>query len=463
MQRYILDQLSTKKKLTMMKKQISMNVINPHAAGIDVGSRSHYASVGQQPEEIREFGVYTKDHQSMIVWFQQNKITTIAMESTGSYWQTLFSALQLAGFEVILVNGKQIKNVKGKTDVKDCQWIQRLHALGLLTGSFLPSADIEQLRTYQRHRNWMIEQCAKMSNKMQKALRLMNLRLDVVLSDITGKSGLNMIKAILDGERSGEKLAQLTDARVKKSKAEIAGALNGHWRPGLLFELKDCFELYHDYQRRIAECDQHIEGLLKQLPPKNEPSSQDQEKITKKKAIKNQQKIDVSSLSYRYTGVDLFGIEGVSHQTVMTFLSEVGLDIFKFETSKQFVSWLRFAPNNKITGGKIISSRTPKGKNKLAIALRNAANTIGLMKTGSLKKFFDRIAYKKGRAAAINATARKLATIIWNMVVKQQQYISVDERKYDEKVKATVIANIKKKMKRMNLSISELQFEPTGS
>jgi transposase len=183
----------------MMKKQISMNVINPHAAGIDVGSRSHYASVGQQPEETREFGVYTKDYQSMIVWFQQNKITTIAMESTGSYWQTLFSALQLAGFEVILVNGKQIKNVKGKTDVKDCQWIQRLHALGLLTGSFLPSADIEQLRTYQRHRNWMIEQCAKMSNKMQKALRLMNLRLDVVLSDITGKSGLNMIKAILDG------------------------------------------------------------------------------------------------------------------------------------------------------------------------------------------------------------------------------------------------------------------------
>jgi transposase len=171
----------------------------------------------------------------------------------------------------------------------------------------------------------------------------------------------------------------------------------------------------------------------------------------------------VSSLSYRYTGVDLFSIEGVSHQTVMTFLSEVGLGIFKFETSKQFVSWLRFAPNNRITGGKVISSRTPKGKNKLAIALRNAANTIGLMKTGSLKKFFDRIAYKKGRSAAINATARKLATIIWNMVVKQQQYICVDARKYDEKVKATVIANIKKKMKRMNLSISELQFEPTGS
>jgi transposase len=446
-----------------MNKQISMNVVNPRAAGIDVGSRSHYVAIGQLPQQIREFGVYTQDQKDLITWLRQNKVTTVAMESTGSYWQTLFSHLQLAGFDVILVNGKQIKNVKGKTDVKDCQWIQRLHSLGLLTGSFLPSSQIEQLRTFQRHRSWMVEQCAKLSNKMQKALRLMNIRLDVVLRDVTGKSGLAIIKAILDGERSAEKLAALADGRVRKSKAEIVGALNGQWQLGLLFELKDCYDLYFNYQRRMEECDCQIEALLQQLPPKDNKYECPHEKLTKKKVYKNQQKVDMPNLSYRYTGVDLFAIDGVSHNTIITFISEVGMDLFKFKTSKQFVNWLRFAPNNKITGGQIVSSRTPKGKSKLAIALRNAANSIGQMRNGPLKRFFDRIAYKKGRAAAINATARKLAIIIWNMIVHQQPYKPMDETLYNDKIKASVIQNINKKMNRMHLSVNDLLIQQNKS
>lgn len=458
MQSYILDQPFTKKTQKMKKKE-SMNVINPNAAGIDVGSKSHFVSIGQQAEDVKEYGVYTKDHEQLIQWLSKNGITTIAMESTGSYWQTLFSALQKAGFEVLLVNGRQIKNVKGKTDVKDCQWIQKLHSLGLLTGSFLPSAEVEKLRTYQRHRAWLIEQCAKMSNKMQKALRLMNLRLDVVLNDITSKSGMAIIRAILDGEFDGTKLALLVNGHVKKTREEIANALKGNRDEGLMLELRDCVELNDNYNQRIIECDHQIELIFRKHLESNQISDQSSKKLTRTRPQRHQPSMDVSFYSYGYTGVDLFAIEGVKHQTVMTFLSEVGADIFKFPTSKNFVSWLRLAPNNKISGGKTISSRTPKAKNRLAIALRNAANTIGKSKKGTLKRFFDRIAYRKGRAAAITATARKLAVIIWKMVHDHQPYMPTDEKLYEEKIRLAAIANIKNKMKRLNLSFNELSLE----
>jgi transposase len=440
-----------------MKREISMQVIHSHAAGIDVGSRSHFVAIGQNPGDVSEFGVYTQDHQQLIEWLNGHGITTIAMESTGSYWQTLFSALQRAGFEVLLVNGRQIKNVKGKTDVKDCQWIQRLHCLGLLTGSFLPSEQLEQLRTYQRHRNWLVEQCSKLTNKMQKALRLMNVRLDVAINDIMGKSGQLIIKSILEGNHNGEQLASLADPRVKKSKQEIAMALEGNWREEHLFELRDCYELYKMFELRLTNCDLKTEVLLSKFTKDIEDHSTS--KTTKsKRRYKNEPKFDVSSLSTKILGVDLFAIDGISHSTVMTFLSEVGEDIYKFPSAKQFASWMRLAPNNRISGGKTISSRTPKGKNRLALALRNAANSIGQMKKSSLKNFFGRIAYKKGRAAAITATARKLAVIIWNMVVKQQPFRPMDEMLYQEKVKASVIFNIKVKMKRLNLSVNDLSL-----
>ncbi len=430
-----------------------MQVINAQAAGIDVGSRSHFVAIGQEKDDVREFGVYTEDHQRLIGWLSECGIVTVAMESTGSYWQTLFSALQRAGFEVLLVNGRQIKNVKGKTDVKDCQWIQRLHCLGLLTGSFLPTDQVERLRTFQRHRNWLVEQCARLTNKMQKSLRLMNLRLDVALSDVMGVSGRRIIESIIKGTRSGAQLALLADPRVKRTKEEIAKSLQGNWNDELLFELTQSYELYTDFEQKIFQCDAKIEALMKIF------TSQIQSVETKpkrKRAWKHQHKFDVPSLSYKMLGVDLFNIEGISHGTVTTFLSEVGTDIFKFPTHKQFVSWLRLAPDNKVSGGKVISSRTPKGKNFLAIALRNAANSIGLMKKGALRSFFARIAFKKGRAAAITATARKLAVIIWNMVVKQLPYKPYDENSYNQKVKESVIYNIKAKMKRLDIQPHEI-------
>lgn len=439
-----------------MKNVEQMKILNPDAAGIDVGSKSHFVALGQRECDVREFGVYSKDHEEMIKFFDEYHIKTIAMESTGSYWQTLFFALQKAGFEVLLVSGHQTKNVRAKTDVKDCQWIQKLHALGLLRGSFLPSEQTARLRILHRHRSSLVEESAKMSNKMQKALRLMNLRLDIVISDITGKSGMAIIEAILGGERNGHNMAKLADPRVKRTKEEIANALQGHWSEELLFELQDCYDLYKMIQNKILLCDKKIETLLKDYT-KNSSYQINKQGLTKKQVKgKNQPKFELPSLSYLYYGVDLFAIEGISMGTVLTLISEIGEDIHKFESAKQFASFLRLAPNNRISGGKIISSRTPKGANKMALALRNAANTIDRLKKGNLVIFFKRIAYKKGRGAAITATARKMAVIIWNMIVKKQPYQPMETDHYKELVKQKRIASIRKMMKNSNIAMREL-------
>lgn len=440
----------------MKKSKEEMNIVNPNAAGIDVGSKSHFVAVGQEKDQIEEFGIYSSDHKKIIKYLVQHKVRTVAMESTGSYWQTLFFELQRNGFEVLLVSGRQTKNLKAKTDVKDAQWIQKLHSLGLLSGCFLPDEQTNRIRIIHRHRKSLVEESSKMVNKMQKSLRLMNLRLDVVLSDITGKSGMAIIKAILEGERDGSKLSQLVDRRVRKNKKEIADALQGHWSEEYLYELRDCFEIFEILQKKIQSCDKQIEGLL------NESTKDSDNKIvdvclTKKQTKgKNQPKFDLTKLSYLYYGVDLFAIEGISVNTVLTLIAEIGTGFHKFKTAKQFTSFLRLAPNNRVSGGKVISSRTPKGANRLALALRNAANTIDRKKEGNLMHFFKRIAYKKGRAAAITATARKLAVIIWNMIVKKQEYNPIPDEDYKQLLKQRAIRSIQYRMKKLKITNSEL-------
>ncbi len=240
-----------------------MPVINTGAAGIDVGGKSHFVAIGQKPEDVKEFEAYTDDLHEIAKWLISMGIVTVAMESTGSYWQQLFSILQDYGLEVILVNGRFAKNVKGKkTDVKDCQWLQKLHSLGLLQGSFLPDNDVETLRIYSRHRKNLIENAADYIKRMQKSLRLMNIRLDNVIRDVTGKSGIAIIEAILSGERNPKLLAQLADWRVKKSKEEIAKALTGNWRDEYVFELQQSYEIYKNFQEKISETDKQIEKLL---------------------------------------------------------------------------------------------------------------------------------------------------------------------------------------------------------
>lgn len=439
-----------------------MEVVNPNAAGIDIGSRSHFVAIGQGEEDVREFGVYHENLQALSQWLLENEIKTVAMESTGTYWQNLYAVLQSHGLEVILCNGKFTKNIKGKkSDVQDCQWIQKLHTLGLLSGSFLPDDATEQLRTYCRHRANLLEQAADTTRKMQKYLRLLNLRLDVVVKDVTGLTGLSIIDAICKGEVNPEALASFRHGNCKKSASEIAKALQSNGRKDYRFALTHEYQLYLNLQSKIAECDQEIERMLnEQINRDDNKREHFIEKKVHKRVNKNTPKnMDINLLSYQYfEGVDLLSIEGVSHSTVLTLISEVGAGIHKFPSAKQFTSWLRLSPNNKISGGKVLSNRIPKGSNRLKIALRNAANAIGNLNDTALSNFFKRIAFRKGRVSAISATARKLAVIIWNMIVKRIPYRPVAEYQFlDQKRKK--ITQMKKLITKFDISMNDLSFQ----
>ncbi|MEO5996580.1 MAG: IS110 family transposase, partial [Chitinophagaceae bacterium] len=370
-------------------------VVNLAAAGIDVGSTSHFVAIGQNKEDVKEFGVFTEDLHKLCQHLVASKRTTVALESTGSYWQPLFVLLQqysvlLQQYNLapILVNGKFTKNVKGrKTDVKDCQWIQKLHTMGMLEGSFIPDLFTEKVRQYYRHRQTLVDNAACYINKMQKALRLINIRLDSVLRDVMGRSGKDIIEAILKGERDAKVLASLAQPSVKKTKEEIASALTGDWREEYIFELRQCYELYKYYHKMIDECDKAIEKLLtaeieRKQRTENLAKVKDV-KIKKKKARKNEANINLQRLAVDLTGgVDISCVEGVGLGLVLCITAETGLDLEAFPTAKHFSSWLGVAPDLKKTGGKVKSSNTRKGKGRLARAFMHAANAIGNIKTG---------------------------------------------------------------------------------
>lgn len=447
------------------EKEIAMEVVNPHAAGIDIGSRSHWVAVGQSDSEVREFGVFNDDLYSISQWLKDRFVQTVAMESTGTYWQALYAVLLSQGFEVILCNGKFTKNIKGKkTDIKDCQWIQKLHTLGLLSGSFLPDKQTEQLRTYCRQRAMLLDSASSASKKMQKYLRLLNLRLDIVVNDICGLTGLKIIKSICEGENDPKKLASLRHYNCRKSEKEIAKALETNGRQDYLFGLKQELDMYELFQVKISECDAEIEKMLHTIIDNNDDKKQHYiDSKPHKRINKNTpENIDLNLKSYQYfEGVDLLAIEGMSYSTVLSLMSEVGLDgIKRFKTAKHFSSWLRIAPNNKISGGKILSSKVPKGSNRLKIALRNAANAIGNLKDSTpLRDFFQRINFRKGRVSAISATARKLAVIIWNMVVKNKPYHNPVEYLFlDQKRKLGLVKRIQKQITKFELTKENFDF-----
>ena len=442
----------------------SFEIINPNCAGIDIGSRSHFVAVGQELSDVHEFGVYADDLVAICIHLKNHGITSVAMESTGAYWQNLYVELVKYGFEVVLANGKFTKNIKGKkTDVKDARWIQKLHSIGLLTSSFLPDETTETLRTYCRQRqNWLVL-AAEASHKMQKYLKLLNFRLDVVVNDICGLTGMAIIEDICKGNHDPEKLAEHRHGNCRKPKEEIAKALKGNNRIDYLFGLKQELESYQFYQKKISECDKQIASFLKSQinssPIKKKLKTTDKpHKRLNKNAIKG---IDLNQAAYQYfEGVDLMAVEGMSHATILTIISEMGPEGFKkFQTAKEFTSWLRLAPNNKISGGKLLSSKTPKGSNRLKIALRNAANAIGNLKDTHLSNFFSRISYRKGRTVAVSATARKLAIIIWNMIVKKVPYQPPTQYLFlDEKRKLGLVKRIQKQIIKFGLTSEDLEI-----
>ena len=445
-----------------MSKEVKMPIVNPYACGIDVGSRSHYVAVGQGSSEVRCFGVYTKDHHEMIAYLKEQGVLTIAMESTGNYWQTLFAALEKAGFEVFLVCGNQTKNVKGrKTDVQDCQWIQWLHSVGMLSNSFIPNEFVSHLRIYSRQRLKYIQTQTRIINQIQGDLRAMNIRLEVALRDVTGKSGRSIIEAILKGERNPVRLANLADFRVKKSVEEIARSLEGNWSEGYLFTLKQHYDEYVRNLDKIKECEIKIDGVLQGHLLKNEIDPESTP-IHKKALKKNKQTpcFDLQKYSFQYFGgVDLFAVEGINQNTVLTLITEVGSDITQFHSAKAFSNWLHLCPNEKITGGKVISNRTKKGANPLSQALKSAANGLGNLKTSThLTNFFKRIAYKNGRKEAITATAHKLAVIIYNMLTKCESYKPFQKEQNQEKERQKKLKEIDKFVRKFNIGVEEVNF-----
>ena len=446
------------------QKKMSLEVVNPNAAAVDVGSKSHFVAIGQTLDAVKEFGVYAEDLKALGKWLSDNNIDTVAMESTGDYWQNLHAKLESIGLEVILVNGKYSKNAKGKkTDVLDCMWLQKMHTLGLLSGSFLPDDITLQLRGYCRQRLGILDQCAIQNNKMRKYLKLLNFRLDVVVSDVCGQTGLKIIAAICGGQHNPVELAKLRHPNCRKSEGEIAKALQGNGRKEYLFGLQQSYAAYQFFRSQLQECEKAIKGFLEgyflsQEHPIDDMPSDKPYKRVNKNAPKN---MDMNVLGYQYfEGTDLMAIEGVSHSTLLSLMSEMGpKGLEKFKSGKHFASWLRLAPSSKISGGKSISRRTPKGSGRLKIALRNAANAIGNLKEGTLANFFKRIAFRKGRQVAITATARKLAVIIWNMVIKKQEYTPDEKHRFlDEKRKLGLVKRIRKKIAKFDLKPEDLGF-----
>lgn len=446
----------------MEKKKTEMDIVNPACAGIDVGSKSHFVAVGQSLEDVKEFGVYADDLTEICLHLKQKGITSVAMESTGSYWQNLYVELVKHGIDVTLANGKFTKNIRGKkTDVKDARWIQKLHSIGLLTGSFLPDETTETLRTFFRQRQNWIDMAAEATHKIQKYLKLLNFRLDVVVRDVCGLTGMAIIADICKGNLDPKELAKHRHYNCRKSEEEICKALKGNDRADYLFGLKQEFESYQFFQKKIQECDRQINSFLKNQinihPEKKNLKTDDKKhKRLNKNAIKG---IDLNQAAFQYFGgVDLMKVEGLSHATILTIMSEVGPDGFhKFPSAKHFTSWLRLAPNNKISGGKLLSSKTPKGSNRLKIALRNAANAIGNLKDSHLSDFFRRVAFRKGRTIAVSATARKLAVIIWNMVVKKITYNPPSLYLFlEQKRKLGIVKRIKKQIAKFALTNEEL-------
>ena len=350
--------------------------VNLNASGIDVGASSHFVAVSQNRSEqpVREFAAYTADLYRLADWLAECGMETVVMESTGVYWIPLFGVLEERGFEVMLVDPRRIKNVPGrKTDVLDCQWLQQLHTYGLLSGAFRPEAEIRRLRSYLRQRAMLVEYASHHIQHMQKALTQMNVKLQHVISDVTGKTGTQIIEAIVKGERDPGKLAQLRDHRTRADEETIAKSLQGHWREEHIFELTQALELYRVYQGKIAECDREIEAQLERFDDRGVGQSP-AAKSGRRGSQGNAPRLDIRTQLYRMTGVDLTGIDGVDGYTALKVVSEVGTDMSKWPSAKHFASWLGLSPNSRVTGGKVISSRTKPSANRAAKALRLAAN-----------------------------------------------------------------------------------------
>ncbi len=450
-------------KASKKKSLDSLKPINLNAAGIDIGADSHWVSVPPDRDEqnVREFRCYTADIYALADWLKQCQVETVVMESTGVYWIPVFQILETRGFEVLLVNSHHVKTVPGrKSDVLDCQWLQQLHSYGLLAGSFRPRDEICVLRSYIRHRDNLIRSAGTHVQRMQKALTQMNLQLHRVISDITGKTGLKIIRAMLAGERNPETLASLKDGRIRRTSEEIAAALTGDYRAEHLFVLQQELQLYEMYQQQIAQCDQQIEAYLASLDSQIE--LEDIEEVKKSPPTKNYSSntpaFDLGTHLYRISGVDFTRIDGLGVLTVQTILSEVGLDPSRFPTVKHFTSWLGLCPGSRVSGGKVKSSQTRPVVNRAANAFRMAAHALRRSQT-ALGAFFRRLRARLGTPKAITATAHKLARIFYCLWTSGGKYNDPGIDAYEKQYQQRVLKNLQRKADQLGFELVPLSNE----
>jgi transposase len=430
--------------------------INPNAAGIDCGSAEHYVAVpaGRDEKSVRTFATFTTDLERLADWLVACGITSVAMEATGVFWIPVYEILEARGLEVLLVNARHLRNVSGrKSDVSDAEWLQELHSVGLLRGSFRPTAEIVALRSYVRHRDTLVQSASTMVNRMQKVLTQMNLQLHVVISDITGTTGMRIIRDIVAGVRDPQHLASHRDMRCRASEAEIASALTGHYRDELVFALRQHLECFDLCQKQMQDCDVEIEKHLETLAAKNEPTTLPEPRPGAVRKLKgNEPRFDIRQPLHRLTGIDLTRIDGIGPYGALRLTAEIGTDMGRWPTERHFASWLGLAPMNRVSGGRLLSSRTAPSANRAAAVLRMAALALGRTAT-ALGAFYRRLAFRIGKAKALTATARKLAVLVYRHLKREIAYDDVGAANYEESQRKQAVLSLTRRARTLGFEL----------
>ena len=444
-------QRNTKISLKPGKSRTALTITHPNAAGIDIGSASHYVAVppDRDDESVREFSSFTEDLHALADWLKACDVDTVAMESTGVYWIPLFELLESRGFTVLLVNARHVKNVSGrKSDVLDCQWLQQLMSYGLLCGAFRPDNAICILRALWRQRGMLLRSQGRQVQHMQKALTQMNVQLANVISDVVGETGQKILRAIVAGERDGQVLAAMKDARIRASHAEIAKSLQGNWRTEHLFSLQQALAMFDFIGTQVAECDREIEEQLRALqtydgePPEGK----------KKARTRNAPKFDLRTQLFKMCGVDLTRIDGINVTTAIAVISETGSDMSRFPTVGHFTSWLGLCPGTKITGGKVMSGKTKQVANRAAQALKLAAAALRSSQS-ALGAYFRRMCARMDKPKAVTAAAHKLARLIYMMLTKGEEYTDQGQDYYEERYRERVLRQLAQRAEKMGMRL----------
>jgi len=437
------------------RKRAVLELAHPNAAGIDIGSASHFVAVpaDRDDEPVREFKSFTDDLNALADWLRRCDVDTVAIESTGVYWIPLLELLESRGFTVYLVNARHVKNVSGrKSDVLDCQWLQQLMRYGLLSGAFRPRDEICALRAVSRQRDMLLSYQARHVQHMQKALAQMNVQLANVISDIVGDTGQKIVRAIIAGERDGRVLAKMKNVRIRASEADIEKSLRGNWRPEHLFALGQAMTLFDAYGEQLAACDRQLEAMLAAL---QQDDVVDPGKAKRRSQARNAPKFDVRAYLFGMCGVDLTRINGIDTTTALKVISEVGPDMSRFKSAKHFASWLGLCPGTKISGGKVLSGASKRTANRAAQALRLAAAALRSSQS-SLGAYFRRLSARLDRAKAITATAHKLARLISTMLTKGTEYTDQGQDYYEERYRQRVMHHLAKRAEKLGLQLTPI-------